>query len=314
MPAILHAGGTNTVLTRREFVGAALGVAGGVAVAGPALVKTSAPLGIQLFSLYALASSGWEGFSAALKAAQEIGYRAVELPGLMGQDVERVKALTGDLGLQMRSMHMGNDQVRERRQPGQSIGDVQNEIYTPEGIIDVARINLPLAKRLGCEWGVVAAAGRSNFVNRAAILKLCAAFNEANRMAQAMGLQLSYHMHPADFLPVSGVVPFDLLLGNTDVSICYQLDVCWAAAAGMDPATLIKTHHTRLVSLHLKDLAPDRMHSATAGDGVLDFESIRQTVKLLRNPLLYVECESRPGDDPALQARRAYQFLSMHGW
>ena len=209
---------------------------------------------------------------------------------------------------------MGNDQVRERRQPGQSIGDVQNEIYTPQGVVEVARINLPLAKRLGCEWGVVAAAGRNNFVSSEAILTLCAAFNEANRMAQATGLKLSYHMHPADFVPVNGVVPFDLLLENTEVSIRYQLDVCWAAAAGMDPATLIKSHHARLVSLHLKDLAPDRMHAATPGDGVLDFESIRQTVKLLRGPLLYVECDNRPGDDPVLQARRAYQFLTMHGW
>jgi sugar phosphate isomerase/epimerase len=301
------------VLTRREFVGGALGVTSGIAVAGPAL-KTSDMLGVQLFSFYALAGSGWEGFSSALRTAQEIGYRSVELPGLMGQDLQRVKALAGELGLQLRSLHMGNDQVRERRLPGQSIGDVQNEIYTPEGVLEVARINLPLAESLGCEWGVVAAAGRNNFVSRDAILKLCAAFNEANRMAHAIGLSLSYHMHPADFVPVNGVVPFDLLLGNTDVSIRYQLDVCWAAAAGMNPADLIKAHHARLVSLHLKDLAPDRMHAATAGDGVLDFESIRQTVKLLRDPLLYVECENRQGDDPVLQARRAYQFLTMHGW
>jgi sugar phosphate isomerase/epimerase len=272
------------------------------------------PLGIQFFTFNALASSGWDGFSSAMQAARDIGYDSIELPGLMGQPAAKVRARATELGLALRSFHMGNDQMRAARKPGQSIQDVQDLVYTPAGILDIARINLPLARDLGCTWGVIAASGRSNFKSREGILTLCDSFNRANRLAREFGLHLSYHMHAADFISVEGFVPFDLLVENTDASIRFQLDVCWAAAAGTDPAALIRSHHRRIVSLHLKDLAANRTESATAGDGILDFSQIHAASAAIEHPLFYVERDGGPGVDPIKEARRAFDYLQPLGW
>lgn len=272
------------------------------------------PLGIQFFTFATLATSGWDGFSRAMQAARDIGYVSLELAGLMGQSVEPIKARAKELGLAFHSFHMGNDQVRAARLPGESIQDVQDRIYTPQGVIEVARVNLPIARALGCTWGVVAAAGRSNFVNSGKVLKLCDAFNEAAKMARAMSMNVSYHMHPRDFQTVDGISPFDLMIQNTDTAIRFQVDVCWAAAAGIDPADLISTHSARIISLHLKDLAANRTESATAGDGVLDFDAIRRAATRLKSPLFYVERDGGPNIDPVVEARKAFNFLTTHGW
>jgi sugar phosphate isomerase/epimerase len=300
--------------TRREFLASA------AMIPALALSRTAGsgravhPLGIQFFTFGALATGGWEGFSRAMQTAQEIGYVSLELAGLMGQSVDPIRSRAKELGLALHSFHMGNDQVRAARLPGETIQDVQDRIYTPEGVVEVARVNLPIARALGCTWGVVAAAGRSNFANRAKVLRLCDAFNEAGKMARAMSMELSYHMHPRDFETVDGISPFDLMIQNTDTAIRFQVDVCWAAAAGINPADLINTHSARIVSLHLKDLAANRTESATAGDGVLDFDAIRRAATRLKSPLFYVERDGGPNIDPVAEARKAFQFLTTHGW
>jgi sugar phosphate isomerase/epimerase len=292
---------------------------GAAATGSWALWRTSAAatkshLGLQFFTFNGLASSGWEGFSKAMGVAHDIGYESLELAGLAGQPLDTIKTRARQLKLQFHSFHMGNDQVRAARQPGQSIPDVQDKVYTPDGVLEVARINLPIAKALGCHWGVIGAAGRSNFISAVSLMKLCDAFNAANKLARAMQLGLSYHTHPTDFKAVDGMVPFDFMIEHTDPSICYQIDVCWAAAAGADPAELIERHHDRIVSLHLKDLAANRTESATPGDGVLDFAAIRKASMKLRAPLFYVERDGGPNVDSVLEARKAFDFLTHHGW
>jgi sugar phosphate isomerase/epimerase len=300
---------------RREVLGLMAGAAPALAGAStrtPRLARY--PLGIQFFTFNSIASAGWEGFSASMKTARDIGYDSVELPGLMGQPVQRVRARAAELGLGLHSFHMGNDQVRAARQPGQSIPDVQDVVYSPAGVIDVARINLPIARDLGCKWGVIAASGRSNFASRDSVLKLCDSFNQANHLARALGMRLSYHMHAPDFVTIENAVPFDLMIAHTEPSIRFQLDVCWAAAAGRDPAELIRKHHQRIVSLHLKDFAADRLKSATVGDGILDFRQIHAASALIKEPLFYVERDGAPDVDPIREAQRAFAYLQPLGW
>jgi sugar phosphate isomerase/epimerase len=280
---------------------------------GP-LLPARYPLGIQFFSFNSLASTGWDGFAASMKTARDIGYDSIELPGLMGQPADKIRVHAEALGLGLHSFHMGNDQVRAARKPGESIPDVQDVIYTPAGVVEVARINLPIARDLGCTWGVIAASGRSNFTSRESVLRLGDSFNQANKLAHDMGMRLSYHMHAPDFVNVDDFVPFDLLVANTDASIRYQLDVCWAAAAGRNPAELIRNHHQRIVSLHLKDLAANRTQSATAGDGILDFADIHAASALIKEPLFYVERDGAPGIDPVREASRAFDYLRPLGW
>lgn len=303
------------MMDRRIFLqGAGAALAALCTARGLAARLKSHPLGIQFFTFSSLASTGWDGFSQAMGLAHILGYESLEFAGLLGHAPEKILARGRELGLAFHSLHMGNDQVRAARKSGQSIQDVQAEVYTPSGVVEVAKINLPLARDLGCRWGVIGAAGRNNFVSKDSLLKLCDAFNSANELARGMNMGLSYHTHPTDFIAVEGLTPFDFIVAHTDPSIRYQIDVCWAAAAGADPAALIDKHHKRLVSLHLRDLAANKKDSATPGDGVLDFDAIRKAAARIESPLFYVEREGGPNVNAAREAKRAIDFLTQHGW
>lgn len=310
------------MMNRREILAALPLLAAGPAVArwGPyaqaqtPVQRARAPLGIQFFTLGPVASGGWDQYSAGMETAKKIGYDSLELAGLSGYKPEMIRRRAQELGLGLHSLHMGNDQQRAFIAPGDvGVANAQDAIYTPLGIVQIARINLPLARDLGCEWGVVAASGHSNFISVDSIRRLCDAFNESNDIAQKMGLKLSYHMHAPDFEPVQGRMPFEVMIENTDPSIRYQLDVCWALAGGKDPVELINQYSSRLVSLHLKDLTQDKK-IATAGDGIVDFPGIFAASQKIRDPLFYFERDGAPGVDPVREATRGYKYLHTLGW
>lgn len=302
-------------LDRRRFLAQTGGAAAALACAAPTLVAAPArdPLGIQFFTFNALASRGWPEFAAAMERAHQIGYEGIQLAGLMGHEPDRIRQHAVKLGLSLRSMHMGNDQVRAFRAREGSIADAQDAVYTPTGIVQVARVNLPLARDLGCEWGMIAASGPANMRSIDNVLRLCEALNSANEIARRIGLKLSYHAHAPEFTQVEGQVPFDVMLVHTDPSIRYELDVCWAAAGGADPVDLINRHHERLVSFHLKDLSRDRK-AATAGDGTLNFAAIRAASRKVEGALYYVECDIAAGTNPDTEATRARRYLQSLGW
>lgn len=287
---------------------------GAYAQAQKPIQRAKAPLGIQFFSLGAVASGGWDQYSAAMETAKRIGFDSLEFAGLSGYKPDAIRRRAEELGLGLHSLHMGNDQQRDFMAPGDvGVANAQDAIYTPLGIVQIARINLPLARDLGCEWGVVAASGRSNFASVDSIRRLCDAFNKSNDIAHQMGLKLSYHMHAPDFEPVEGKMPFEVMIENTDSSIRYQLDVCWALAGGKDPVELINQYFSRLVSFHLKDLTRDKK-IATAGDGIVDFRGIFIASQKVRDPLFYFERDGAPGLDPVREATRGYKYLHDLGW
>jgi sugar phosphate isomerase/epimerase len=309
MRAIRRAGRTEVALTRRQTL-----LTGAAALGATAAAPVRSGLGVQLFSFSALLAQGEPGLMQAMETARRIGFESVEPPGLRGVAPEVVRRRAEALGLGIPSFHMGNDQVLAVRTPGLSIQDAQDIVYTPEGVVQVARVNLPLARDLGCRWAVIAAAGRSNFRSRETVLRLCDAFNSSAKLAAAQGLGLSYHMHAPDFAPVDGVAPFQTIIEQTDPAIRYQLDVCWAAAGGTDPAALIRDHAARLVSLHLKDLAADRRTPTLPGEGVLDFRAIHDAARLIHDPLFYVERDGPPSRDQTRDVQQAFSALSPFDW
>jgi sugar phosphate isomerase/epimerase len=276
--------------------------------------RSRAPLGLQFFTLASVASGGWVQYSAAMELAKKIGFESLELAGLSGYKPDLIRRRAEELGLGLHSLHMGNDQQRAFMAPGDvGVANAQDAVYTPLGVVQVARINLPLARDLGCEWGIIAASGHSNFATVDSIRRLCDAFNRSNELAHQIGLKLSYHMHAPDFEPVEGRMPFEVMIENTDSSLRYQLDVCWALAGGKDPAELINQYSSRLVSFHLKDLTKDKK-AATPGDGTVDFAGIFSACQKVSSPLFYLERDGAPGLDPVQEATRGYRYLHGLGW
>jgi sugar phosphate isomerase/epimerase len=146
-----------------------------------------------------------------------------------------------------------------------------NEDYFVAGKIGKAR---DLNKILGSRYMVLAwsdpKAGISGW--KAIADKLNAA---ADQLAPD-GIKPGYHNHDAEWRPVQGQRPMDVLAKNTQPSIMLQLDVGTCLEAGADPVAWIRSNPGRVHSLHLKDWSSDpaKGYKVLFGEGEAKWKDI----------------------------------------
>ena len=70
------------------------------------------------------------------------------------------------------------------------------------------------------------------------------------------GLRAGYHNHQAEFKPVDGKRPIEVIAANTPKDVMLQFDVGTCVEVGNDPVAWINANPGRINSLHLKDWAP----------------------------------------------------------
>src|SRR5262249_6226778 len=64
---------------------------------------------------------------------------------------------------------------------------------------------------------------------------VAATLNRAGEESKKAGIQLGYHNHWFEFLPVDGKLPYDMLLTECDPELVkMELDLCWITSAGKD--------------------------------------------------------------------------------
>jgi sugar phosphate isomerase/epimerase len=311
-------------MTRRDFIHGAPAAAAGIALAAGTrnanAQETSAkpptvryPLGIQLFALVGRdLPRTWEKYSAAIEAAASMDYEFIEPAGLWGFDPKTIRQKAEENGIQVRSLHMGFDQMNDLP-GGTTMAQAREVVYASENIVPIARATVPVARDLGCEWGVIASSATSSYKSVDSIKRLCNAFNEASVIAQQSGLKFGYHMHSIDFTPVNGVLPYGLLLEQTGPLVRYELDVCWAEAGGVNPAGFIAKYPNKIVSFHLQDLTPEKK-VANPGNGIVDFKAIHEAARKLDNPMFLVDRDGVTADARVEQAKQAFRYLQGLGW
>jgi len=311
-------------MTRREFIHGVPAAAAGIALAAggrfagaqsisakPPAVRY--PLGIQLFALIGRdLPRTWEKYSGAIEAAASMGYEFIEPAGLWGFDAKSIRKKAEESGIRVRSLHMGFDQMNDLS-ADTTMAQAREVVYASENIVPIARATVPVARDLGCEWGVIASSATSSYKSVDSIKRLCNAFNEASVIAKQSGLKFGYHMHAIDFTPVEGVLPYGLLLEQTGPLVCYELDVCWAEAGGVNPAAFIRKYPQKIVGFHLQDLTPEKK-VANPGDGVIDFKAIHEAARNLDNPMFLVDRDGVTGDARVEQAKQAFRYLQGLGW
>lgn len=311
-------------MTRRDFIHGVQAAAASVVFAAGApsanaqgssakSVGVRYPLGIQLFALIGRdLPRTWEKYSAAIEAAASMGYEFIEPAGLWGFDPQTIRKKAESSGLRVRSLHMGFDQMNDL--PAETtMAQAREVVYASENIVAVSRATVPVARDLGCEWGVIASSATSSYKSVDSIKRLCNAFNEASVIAKQGGLKFGYHMHSIDFTPVEGVLPYQLLLEQTDPGVRYELDVCWAEAGGVNPAAFIGKYPKKIASFHLQDLTPEKK-VANPGNGIIDFKAIHEAARKLENPMFLVDRDGVTGDARVEQAKQAFRYLQSLGW
>jgi sugar phosphate isomerase/epimerase len=223
-----------------------------------------------------------------LKMLAGLGYAQVEgYGGLYGSEAEAeaLRAALDTAGLVMPSGHFGWDIVSQT--PDRVMG-----IARTLGIDTIIVPYLPVDARPD-DWAAFGTA-----------------LAEAGKPIRDAGFAFGWHNHDFEFAPLAdGSLPLDLILAGGD-EIGLELDLAWVKVGGQDPEAFVRKYSDRLVSVHLKDRAPDGDCAdedgwADVGHGVMDWAGIMPAVTASSAKYLVME-----HDNPADDARFARQSIA----
>lgn len=238
------------MLTRRSFL--ALSAALPWAMKAHA-ASSSVPVGLELYSVRDALKQDPQG---TVRAVAQMGYQCVEFyaPYFEWSDAQAkdMRKLMDDLGIRCYSTHndedfFGADKINRARDLNKILGSKYMVMaYTePKGGID--------------GWKVI-------------VDKL----NKAADQLASSGLKPGYHNHDAEWRPVEGVRPMEILAKNTKPTVMLQLDVGTCLEAGSDPVAWIRSNPGRIRSLHLKDWShePEKAYKVLFGEGDAKWKDI----------------------------------------
>ena len=182
-----------------------------------------------------------------MEIAAQAGYTGVEFAGYDGIAGPEMRRLLASLGLRGTGSHIAYDALRD---------DLDGCVrYCLEAGITSAACP-------GCEMN-----DRDQALAQAEFLEACA------ERCGAEGIPFAYHNHAHEFADAgNGETLFDVLLHNTS-KLGAELDVFWAAYAGVDPLAFIQTYAGRVPLLHFKEFGAENAN-VELGRGCLDFAAL----------------------------------------
>jgi len=228
-------------------------------------------------------------FPGTLARLAEIGYREVEFAGYYRRTPAEVRHLLEQNGLTAPSTHIGYDLLLKDwdRALDDAIATGHQYVTIP-WLPDAVRTSADTWRRVATE------------------------FNRGGERAKSRGLRFAYHNHDFEFTRVQGVVPFDLLIAQTDPAlVSFQMDVYWTVKAGGDPLAYIRQHPTRFSMLHIKDSAGPPNHAQVdVGAGTIDFAAILRLDADQKKVVEHVFVEHDSPPEPMAFAKKSFDYLS----
>jgi len=201
--------------------------------------------------LYTVRDEASRDFAGTLRRVAQIGYAGVEFAGYGNLNAQEMSALLAETGLRVAGTHLGLEALQGPQ-------------------LDAS---LRYCKDIGCSI-IVLPWLANEWRTLEGIRALAPRLNAIGQRCQEHGITFGYHNHDFDFARVDGIYLLDYLLQATDPSLVkVELDVYWAAYAGVDPVSYLQALADRVVLVHLKDMATDRSMTEV-GKGILDMEQI----------------------------------------
>jgi sugar phosphate isomerase/epimerase len=248
-------------------------------------------LSIQLYTLRSLGD-----LDRVLDVVKQAGYGHVETVGFHLDDAENVRSKLDARGLKASSSHVSLEAVRERPdvvvRACRTLG--LDQLFMPAVPSEQRQSEAPYWRALGRELGEI-----------------------AERMHN-QGIAFGYHNHHWELALKDGAkTALDLIFEAAAGSpLAWQADIAWLIRGGADPKEWMQRYRDRVISAHVKDIAPKGLNEeqdgwADVGAGVLDWRDLWQAALAAGAKWMVVE-HDKPAD-PVETARASYAFLSRLG-
>jgi sugar phosphate isomerase/epimerase len=272
-------------LSRRNLLsaGAAAAIGAGLPAgpsraATPFFQRTGLPIGLQLYTLGPEVAANLDG---ALAAVAAIGFRAVQPSSYFGRTPAELRAAIDRAGLMCRSVHIQpprlDDDLNRMAADIRTLGATEAALSVPAIPARLGSAPAPGENGGAFLRRVTAQLTADDWKMNADLL------NAKGAVLKKAGVALGYHNHNFEFAPLAGgATGFEVLLCSTDPAlVSFELDVGWAAAAGVDPLALLARHKGRFSLMHVKDLRAStrpnyalQMDPTEVGAGTVDWARV----------------------------------------
>jgi sugar phosphate isomerase/epimerase len=281
-------------MSRREALGAlgllalSSGAVLGAETANAEVKGKKAGIALQLYTMREPAKKDLDG---TLKKIADMGWQYVQWSGMPDLPADQIRASLDKAGLKCIAAHSGIDSFEKKF-------DEHVAFWKTVGAKDVA----PGGMMKACT------------ANREAWLKGAQRLDAVGAKLRAVGMRLSFHNHTEEFstFPDDPRTKHQILMDATKPeNLCAELDIGWAAAAGVDPAAYIRKLKNRCPVVHAKDVIIDgKKHTVTAlGQGSLKWDEVFAAGKEVGIEWYIYEQDSGQGS-PFDYARTSYEFLA----
>ncbi len=134
--------------------------------------------------------------------------------------------------------------------------------------------------------------------------------NKAGERCKKNGITRCYHNHDFEFDAQNGVVPYNILLKDTDPKLVkMELDLYWVSRAGQNAIAMFNKNPGRFPLFHMKDMDSTPNKDFTeVGNGTIDFASIVANKKKEGLKCFFVEQDQTPGD-PFVSIKKSYDYI-----
>jgi sugar phosphate isomerase/epimerase len=220
--------------------------------------STKIPVGLELYSVRDQLKKDPE---STVRAVAKMGYQDLEFyaPYLEWSEdqAKQMRKLLDELGIHCYSTHNDEDSFSDSK------------------IQKASELN----KILGSRYMVLAWSDPKPDLD--GWKKVAESLNKAAEKLAPSGLKVGYHNHDAEWKPVEGKRPIEVIASNTKPSVMLQLDVGTCLEAGADPVAWIKANPGRIRSIHCKDWSPDPNvgYKTLFGEGKADWKAIFQAAE-----------------------------------
>lgn len=304
-------------VSRRQFLQLATAAAAAFGTGGAARASSSRTYFQRLgFQSFTVADALDRDAHATLQRLADIGYKEVEL-----HDLDRAVSLgplASKCGLEIVGSHIPGLFPSERAwlQWLQSGRPAFPSGYDVEGIVAKAR-----AHGFGYV-GYARVPPADAFTTAEKFDLFCAVLDRLGERCRQAGIRFAYHNHFQEFARLGNGTFFDALVERCDPrNVAFEIDVCWAAHAGQDPAALITRLADRVPLIHLKDrnekapistanVWPEGNIFAEVGSGVLDVPAILRAAHASGVEHVFVEQDETTGD-PLDSLAKSYAYVAQ---
>ena len=281
--------------SRRSFLATSLST--GLAASAVSSLSLSAkgkhiPIGLELYSVRDVLPKDLPG---TVTAVAKQGYEVVEFYSAYfswtPEYAKEVRKLLDGVGLKCSSTHNGG------------------ESFHGDGIQKALDLN----SILGSKYIVMAHPGKE-ITTADGWKEVAETLNTTGDKIKSAGIKAGYHNHDAEWKPIGGVKPIEVLAKNTGKDVMLQLDVGTCVETGNDPVAWIKANPGRIRSLHLKEWSPDKGYKVLFGEGKAPWKEIFKEAEKVGGVEFYL-IEQEGYDTPSLQTVETClaNFKKIHG-